>query len=97
LGFHAACVSPDKLFIEAGGYDDPQWWDTEESLAWLRGEASMEGVKQGSRDFRTGRQEESEDDIRGRVKKNQITSEEAENWIAIRNLTESPQRQLGDR
>jgi formylglycine-generating enzyme required for sulfatase activity len=77
-----------KLFIEAGGYDDPQWWDTEESLAWLRGEASMEGVKQGLRDFRTRRQEESEDDIRGRVKKNLITSEEAENWIAIRNMTD---------
>ncbi len=75
-------------FIEAGGYDDPQWWDTEESLAWLRGEASMEGVKQGARDFRRRRQEESEDDIRGRVRKNQITSEEAENWIAIRNLTD---------
>jgi formylglycine-generating enzyme required for sulfatase activity len=75
-------------FIEARGYEDEKWWDTPEALAWLRGEASTEGVKQGWRDFRRRRQEESEDDIRSLVRQNRITSEEAENWIAIRNWTD---------
>ncbi|MEK7831715.1 MAG: SUMF1/EgtB/PvdO family nonheme iron enzyme, partial [Acidobacteriota bacterium] len=41
-----------KLFIDAGGYEQEQWWDTPELLAWLRGEASSEGAKHSWRDHR---------------------------------------------
>ncbi len=40
------------LFIAAGGYEDEQWWDTDEALAWLRGEGSTDGQKAGWRDTR---------------------------------------------
>jgi formylglycine-generating enzyme required for sulfatase activity len=70
-----------KCFIEAGGYEDPQWWDTEEAGAWLNGEASTEGVKQQWRDNRKTAQGWGEDYIRDLVTQNQWTSERAENWI----------------
>jgi formylglycine-generating enzyme required for sulfatase activity len=77
-----------KLFMDAGGYETEQWWDTPEALAWRSGEASTEGSKQSLRVFRKARQEESEDDIRERVRQNRITSQEAESWIWVRNLTD---------
>jgi formylglycine-generating enzyme required for sulfatase activity len=76
------------LFMAAGGYDDEQWWDTPESLAWLRGEASTEGSKQQWRDNRKTLQGSSEDHILGQVKQNRITSKQAEDWITIRNWTD---------
>jgi formylglycine-generating enzyme required for sulfatase activity len=77
-----------KLFIEAGGYEDEQWWDTEEARAWLRGEGSAEGPKAAWRDDRKTLQSWSEDYIPGLVKQNRITSKQAEDWITIRNWTE---------
>jgi formylglycine-generating enzyme required for sulfatase activity len=70
-----------KCFIEAGGYEDPQWWDTEESRAWLNGEASTEGIKQQWRDIRKIYQGWGEDYIRDLVRQNRLTSELAEHWI----------------
>jgi len=74
-----------KLFIEAGGYEDEQWWDTEESLAWLRGEASAEGAKAGWRDTRKSLQNWSDDELRDLVTQNRITSKQAEDYVTIRN------------
>jgi formylglycine-generating enzyme required for sulfatase activity len=75
-------------FIEAGGYEDEQWWDTEESQAWLRGEGSTEGVKQQWREDRKTVQGWTEDYIRDLVKQNRCTSEQAGNWITWRNWTD---------
>jgi formylglycine-generating enzyme required for sulfatase activity len=77
-----------KLFIDAGGYDNEQWWDTPEALAWLRGEASMEGAKQQWRDDRKFFQSWSEDDIRDLVRQGRWTTEPAENWITWCNWTD---------
>lgn len=77
-----------KFFIDAGGYKDEQWWDTAEALAWLRGEASVEGVKEQWRDNRKQFQSWSEEYIRGLVTQNRITSRQAEEWITIRNWTD---------
>src|SRR5262249_54878862 len=77
-----------KLFIDEGGYEDPQWWDTEESQAWLRGEASTEGVKQSWRDNRRTIQGWGEDHIRDLVRQNRWTTEQAENWIEWCNWTD---------
>lgn len=76
------------LFMKAGGYEDERWWDTAEALAWLRGERSAEGSKQQWRDNRRTFQDWSEDYIRGLVKQNRITSQQADDWIEIRNWTD---------
>ena len=41
-----------KLFMEAGGYEDERWWDTEAAKAWRRGEGTAEGPKQQWRENR---------------------------------------------
>ena len=41
-----------KLFMEAGGYEDERWWDTEAAKAWRRGEGTAEGAKQRPRETR---------------------------------------------
>lgn len=40
------------LFMQAGGYDEERWWDTEEARAWQRGESTAEGPKQQWREDR---------------------------------------------
>jgi formylglycine-generating enzyme required for sulfatase activity len=86
-----------NLFIEAGGYDDENWWDTEESLAWLRGEASTEGVKQQAREYRRVVQGWSEDDIRRLVTQGRWTTQYAEDWIAWCSWTDERfERQLDE-
>ena len=76
------------LFMAAGGYEDEQWWDTGEALAWLRGEGSTEGSKQQWRDNKKTLEGMSEDDIRDWVTQGRITSEQARSWITIRNWTD---------
>lgn len=75
------------LFMAAGGYEDEQWWDTDEALAWLHGEGSAEGNKQQWRDNKKTFESWSEDYIRDLVRQNGITSQQANDWITIRNWT----------
>ncbi|MBK9315395.1 MAG: SUMF1/EgtB/PvdO family nonheme iron enzyme [Acidobacteria bacterium] len=75
-------------FILAKGYEDERWWDTEEALAWLRGEASTEGSKQGWRNDKKTFESWTEEFINDLVKQNRITSKQAEDWITIRNWTD---------
>jgi formylglycine-generating enzyme required for sulfatase activity len=35
-----------RLFMQAGGYEEERWWDTEEARAWRRGEDVAAGAKQ---------------------------------------------------
>ena len=85
------------LFIEAGGYEDERWWDTDEALAWLRGEGSTDGQKAGVRDLWNSLQSWSEDGIRGLVTQNRITSEQAEQWIDLKGWSEDKlERQLDE-
>ena len=84
-----------KLFIEAGGYDDPRWWVTEESKAWLSGEASTEGQKESWRDTRRQLLQMSEESIRGLTN---FTSEQKDSFIEIRNWSEERfEEQLDER
>ncbi len=73
------------LFMAAGGYEDEQWWDTDEALAWLRGEGSTDGQKQQWRDNKKTFESWSENTIHGLVTQNRITSKQANDWIIIRN------------
>lgn len=40
------------LFMQAGGYEDERWWETEAAQAWRRGEGTAEGPKQSWRENR---------------------------------------------
>ena len=77
-----------KCFIDAGGYDDERWWETDAAKAWRRGEGSVEGQKQRGRDNRATFKGWTEDFIQGQVTQNRITSKQAEDWITIRNWTD---------
>jgi formylglycine-generating enzyme required for sulfatase activity len=97
IGMFPVTNAEYKCFLDAKGYEDKQWWDTEEAKAWLRGEATSEGPKQGWRDNRKTYQSWSEDFIRGLVVQNRITSKQAEDWITIRNWSDERfEQQLDD-
>ncbi|MFN0084329.1 MAG: SUMF1/EgtB/PvdO family nonheme iron enzyme, partial [Blastocatellia bacterium] len=77
-----------QCFLDADGYEEPRWWDTAESLDWLSGKGSTEGVKQQWREDRKTVQSWTEEYIRDLVKQNRWTSKEAEAWITWRNWTD---------
>jgi len=71
-----------RLFIEAGGYEDEHWWETEAAKAWLRGEISNEGRKQGIRDLKRQLQDWTEEGLRGL----QASPEQIDYWIWIKEV-----------
>jgi formylglycine-generating enzyme required for sulfatase activity len=77
------------LFIASGGYEDEQWWDTEAAKAWRRGEGSTEGQKASWRDTRKTFQTWTDDYIDGLVDQNRATTEQAEQWKAIRDMSDA--------
>lgn len=84
-----------KLFMEAGGYEDERWWDTPESLAWLR-EGGGEGEKESWRDYRKLLQSLSEDGLRNLVKEQRATTLQLEEWLETRNQPEEEFKQWLD-
>jgi formylglycine-generating enzyme required for sulfatase activity len=68
-----------RCFMEAGGYEDERWWDTEAAQRWRRGEDIAEGPKQEQRDFRQ-RVKQNPAAIREMQKAGRLTSQEADNW-----------------
>jgi nucleotide-binding universal stress UspA family protein len=70
------------LFMAAGGYEDEQWWETDDAKAWLRGELGSEGSKQNLREMRERLLQMSEAQIRGIPN---VTSEQRDSMIALRN------------
>jgi len=88
IGQYPVSNAEYKLFIDAGGYEQEQWWDTPDALAWLRGEGSTEGSKQQWRENRKTIQGWPKDHISSLVKQNRITSKQAEDWTTIGNWTE---------
>src|SRR4029450_94569 len=70
------------LFMQAGGYEEERWWETEEARAWRRGEGTAEGVKQQWQDHRKYLQDNF-DSIRQWHQQRRITSQQADDWEAI--------------
>jgi formylglycine-generating enzyme required for sulfatase activity len=70
------------LFMQAGGYEEERWWETEEARAWRRGEGTAEGAKQQWRDYRQTFQNNF-DPIRQGHQQGRITSKDADVWEAI--------------
>jgi formylglycine-generating enzyme required for sulfatase activity len=88
IGQFAVTNAEYRRFVEAGGYEQEQWWETEAAKAWQRGEGQVEGQKQTVRDNRAWYKTLTEDNIRARVKQNRITSQQAESWLTIRNWSD---------
>jgi hypothetical protein len=75
------------LFMQAGGYEDERWWETEEARAWRRGEGTAGGAK---RQWREDRQyfQDNFDIIRQRHQQGRITSKQADEWEAIARMSD---------
>jgi formylglycine-generating enzyme required for sulfatase activity len=67
------------LFMQASGYEEERWWETEAAQAWRRGEDTAEGPQQEWREERNYFQEHF-DDIRQWQQEGRITSRQADLW-----------------
>jgi formylglycine-generating enzyme required for sulfatase activity len=75
------------LFMQAGGYENERWWETEEARAWRCGEGTAEGAKQKWRDDRKYLQDNF-DSIRQWHQQRRITSKQADDWEAIARMSD---------
>jgi formylglycine-generating enzyme required for sulfatase activity len=75
------------LFMQAGGYEEARWWETEEARAWRRGEGTAEGPKQQWREDRKFFQEHF-DSIRQWHREGRITSKQVEDWEEIARMSD---------
>ncbi len=76
------------LFIDAGGYQDEQWWDTEDSLAWLHGKHSTDGAKQTWRNTRQMYLGKSDAEVHKIAKRFSLTSQQINDRIIMRDWTD---------
>ncbi|MFZ4795412.1 MAG: formylglycine-generating enzyme family protein, partial [Blastocatellia bacterium] len=77
-----------KRFIDAGGYHDERWWDTDEARAWRRGEGSTEGQKQFYRDARSMIAQLNDDRKREFLGQAGVTSDLVEYFIWLFNASD---------
>jgi len=89
IGIFPVTNAEYACFIRSNGYENEDWWDTKEALAWLRGEGDSDSVKDVWRQTRIGLQRQLEADIRILVDESRITSEQATQYINVRNMSES--------
>jgi formylglycine-generating enzyme required for sulfatase activity len=84
-----------RFFLEAGGYEDEHWWDTEAARAWRQGDSTAEGPKQEWREFRQKLQATP-----GRIRElhdaGRITSQQAEYWEDYTRRSDSEFEELLD-
>ena len=75
-------------FIEAGGYEQTEWWETREAKRWLS-EGGSESQKQSLRDERWRWQNNwTDEQIRALVGQNRAAPQQVENWLWRRNATD---------
>jgi formylglycine-generating enzyme required for sulfatase activity len=75
------------LFMQAGGYEEERWWETEEARAWRRGEGTAEGARQQWWEGRKAFQDNF-DSIRQLHQQGRITSKQADDWEAIARMSD---------
>jgi formylglycine-generating enzyme required for sulfatase activity len=73
--------------MQAGGYEDERWWETEDARSWRRGEDTAAGPKQQWRYNRKGIQDNF-DGLRQLHEQGRITSEQAEGWEQIARMSD---------
>ena len=76
------------LFMAAGGYDDPQWWDTSEAEAWLTGESTSEGQKAGWRETRRLLENWTVEGLNGLAEQGRMTTKQVEDYITIKSWSD---------
>jgi formylglycine-generating enzyme required for sulfatase activity len=74
------------LFMEAGGYEDERWWQTEVARSWLRGEGDKSGEKQNYWDLHGLLQGWSEANLRSQPN---FTPEQIDQYIWLKNLSKN--------
>ncbi len=84
IGMFPVTNAEYRLFIEAGGYKDERWWETEAARAWLRGEGSSAGAKQHGRDLQKYVQGFSDDVIR----QQNVAPTQIEFWLWLKNASD---------
>ncbi|NBO65533.1 MAG: TIR domain-containing protein, partial [Acidobacteria bacterium] len=73
-----------RCFIEAGGYEDEQWWDTEAARYWRKA-GGAEGSRQTWRDTRRIFQAQwSEAELRALATEGRVSAEEAELYVNVK-------------
>jgi len=88
IGMFSVTNAEYRCFVDANGYDDERWWDTEAARAWREGKGAAEGRKQAIRDQRAFLQENlTDDEIRSRVPE-RFTSRESDLYIWLRNVSD---------
>lgn len=80
IGMFPVTNAEYALFMEAGGYDDERWWQTEAAKAWLSGEGDNEASIQAGRDLQKYIQEFSEETLQ----QQKVSPEQNEFWLWIR-------------
>ena len=69
------------LFMAAGGYEEPRWWDTPAAAQWHAGRGTNEGARWRDRYWR--RQYQSEPDILTRMRDHgRLSASDADAWAA---------------
>ncbi|MEN8198330.1 MAG: SUMF1/EgtB/PvdO family nonheme iron enzyme, partial [Pseudomonadota bacterium] len=71
-----------RLFMDAEGYEDERWWETDEARAWRSGESTAEGPKKQRREDRKWCQDNL-DQLREFPRQGRMTSEEVKGWERI--------------
>ena len=83
MGLFPVTNAEYEMFIQAGGYEEERWWETEAARAWLRGEGGNEGVKQGARDMKAYLQDFSDEAIRGQS----VSPEQINYWLWLKHAS----------
>jgi formylglycine-generating enzyme required for sulfatase activity len=96
LGMFPVTNAEWQLFLDAKGYEDERWWQTEAAKRWREGKGVAEGPKAQWREFR--KQLQANPSLpRQQLDKGSITSKQAENWEWYRDSSETEfERQLDD-
>jgi formylglycine-generating enzyme required for sulfatase activity len=82
-----------RHFIEAGGYEDEGWWETEDARSWLRGEEdSVAASRQQLWDFSRGIPQDEADFQRWAQSISGITSLDLKNYRQISGLSDADLR-----
>src|SRR5262249_35932368 len=74
-------------FMQAGGYVEERWWETEEARAWRWGGGAAGGAEQQWHDYPEFMQDIF-DSIRQWHQQGRITSKQADDWEAIARMSD---------
>ena len=81
MGLFPVTNAEYALFINAGGYDESDWWETDAALAWLHGESSSDGQKAVTYDLKEQLQTISDESLRSL---DTLTSEQIEYYLWLK-------------